>query len=256
MTSHTKSIYGLIGNPLGHSFSRSFFNDKFKNENINAEYLNFELPDIGDLMEVIAEYPDLRGLNVTIPYKQQVIPYMDSIDAAAESIGAINVIKIINDGSQDVTLKGFNTDCIGFAESLRPLLSEAMTSALVLGTGGASRAICYALKQLGINVNPVSRTAKEGRITYTDLTPEIMATHKLIVNTTPLGMYPDVHTCPDIPYQLLTPEHLCYDIVYNPEETEFMKRSAKYGARTKNGLEMLHRQALAAWDIWQSSEKY
>ena len=242
-------LYGLIGFPLGHSFSQQYFNTKFEAEGINAQYRNFELPDIGDLMELIAEYPDLSGLNVTIPYKQAVIPYMDEMNPVAREVGAVNVIKFTRKGN-DLRLTGYNTDVIGFTDSIAPMLGEGHTKGLVLGSGGASRAVVYSLRQLGVEPQVVSRTARPGVITYGDLTPEVMTTHTVIVNTTPLGMYPNVDECPDIPYDLLTPQHLCYDLLYNPDETLFMKRAAEHGAKTKNGLEMLMLQAFASWDIW------
>ena len=245
------NIYGLIGRPLGHSFSREFFTRKFERENINAEYLNFELPDIGDLMEMIAEYPRLKGFNVTIPYKQAVIPYLDSLNETAEGVGAVNVVKIIRDDAGEILeMNGYNSDVIGFRESIRPLLKSCHDNALVLGTGGASKAVVYALKQMGLNVTLVSRTHSDEAISYGELTPEIMAAHKVVVNTTPLGMYPEVDACPDIPYDLITEEHVCFDLVYNPGETLFMKLAATHGATVKNGLEMLHLQALEAWRIW------
>ncbi len=244
-----KKIYGLIGMPLGHSFSRSFFTEKFEREGIDAEYRNFELPDVGDLMELIAEYPHLAGLNVTLPYKQAVIPYMDYMSDTASGVGAVNVIRFERAGD-DLRLGGYNTDTVGFAESLRPLLTPAHTRALVLGSGGASRAVLYALGQLGIEAVVVSRHPSEGQLSYADLTPGVMDAHRLIVNTTPVGMYPHVDECPDIPYQLLGPGYLCYDVVYNPVETLFMKKAAAQGAEVRNGLEMLHLQALAAWKIW------
>lgn len=242
-------LYGLIGFPLGHSFSRQYFNTKFEAEGINAQYRNFELPDIGDLMELIAEYPDLSGLNVTIPYKQAVIPYMDAMNPVAREVGAVNVIKFTRKGN-DVRLTGFNTDVIGFSDSIRPMLDSGHKRGLVLGSGGASRAVVYSLRQLGVEPLVVSREARPGVITYADLTPGLMASHTVIVNTTPLGMYPNVDECPDIPYDELTPQHLCYDLLYNPDETLFMKRAAQHGAKTKNGLEMLMLQAFASWDIW------
>ncbi len=244
-------LYGLIGFPLGHSFSQQYFNTKFEAEGINAKYRNFELPDIGDLMELISEYPDLSGLNVTIPYKQDVIPYMDAMNPVAKEVGAVNVIKFTRNGD-DLSLTGYNTDVIGFTDSIKPLLTEGHKKALVLGSGGASRAVMYSLKQLGVEPVIVSRTARDGVLTYQDLTPEVMSSHTVIVNTTPLGMYPNIDECPDIPYDLLTPEHLCYDLLYNPDETLFMKRAAEHGAKTKNGLEMLMLQAFASWDIWNS----
>ena len=247
----SKKIYGLIGRTLGHSFSRDFFTRKFEKENIDAEYLNFELPDIGDLMEVLAEYPDLQGFNVTIPYKQQVIPYLDAMSEVAQGVGAVNVVKLLRDDAGEIVeIEGFNSDVVGFRESIKPLLKPQHSDALVLGTGGASKAVVYALKQLGLNVTMVSRTHSDEAISYGELTPEIMNSHKVIVNTTPLGMYPKVDACPDIPYELLNEDYVCFDLVYNPEETLFMKRSAEHGATVKNGLEMLHLQAIEAWRIW------
>ena len=211
-------LYGLIGFPLGHSFSQNYFNQKFEAENISAKYVNFEIDDIGRLMEIIAQYPSLSGLNVTIPYKQQVIPYMDEMDPDAAQIGAVNVIKFIGSG-KNLKLKGYNSDIIGFSDSIAPLLNEERRQALVLGTGGAARAVSRGLINLGVEVTAVSRTKREGMLTYSELTPEIMSSHKVIVNTTPLGMYPHVDECPDIPYQELTPAHLCYDLLYNPDVT-------------------------------------
>ncbi|MBD5367649.1 MAG: shikimate dehydrogenase [Bacteroides sp.] len=244
-----KILYGLIGYPLTHSYSRVYFNNKFESEGINAEYVNFEIPDIGDFMELMAEYPDLMGLNVTIPYKQQVIPYMNSLDEEARIIGAVNVIKITRKGD-DFTLKGYNSDVVGFRDSIAPLITDNRKKALILGTGGASRAVARGLSTLGVESQLVSRTAREGVITYQDLTPEIMDTHKVIVNTTPLGMYPHVDECPDIPYDLLSTEHLCYDLLYNPDVTLFMKKARAEGAVVKNGLEMLLLQAFDSWRIW------
>lgn len=244
-----EKIYGLIGFPLIHSFSQNYFNQKFEAEGIKARYLNFELPDIGDFMEVISEYPTLAGLNVTIPYKEQVIPYLNELDEDAAKIGAVNVIKIIrNKGS--LKFKGYNSDIIGFTDSISPLLNERRKKALVLGTGGASKAVVRGLENLGITATLVSRSAREGVITYEELTPEVMAENLIIVNTTPLGMYPHVDECPDIPYDCLTKEHLCYDLLYNPDVTMFMRKAEEYGAETKNGLEMLLLQAFAAWNIW------
>ena len=243
--------YGLIGYPLKHSFSIGYFNEKFKAENIDAEYVNFEIPSINDFMEVIEENPNLCGLNVTIPYKEQVIPFLDELDKDTAKIGAVNVIKIIRLPKGRVKLVGYNSDIIGFSDSIEPLLTEARSHALVLGTGGAAKAICVGLENLGIEVTKVSRVRKPGCISYDDITPEIMFRNKIIVNTTPLGMYPNIESCPNIQYDKLTPEHLCYDLIYNPDETLFLKKSAQYGAETKNGLEMLLLQAFATWDIWQ-----
>lgn len=244
-----EKIYGLIGFPLIHSFSQNYFNQKFEAEGIEARYLNFELPDIGDFMEVISEYPTLAGLNVTIPYKEQVIPYLNELDEDAAKIGAVNVIKIIR-SKGGIKFKGYNSDIIGFTDSIAPLLNERRKKALVLGTGGASKAVVRGLENLGITATLVSRSAREGVITYEDLTPEVMAENLVIVNTTPLGMYPHVEECPEIPYHCLTKEHLCYDLLYNPDVTMFMRKAEEQGAETKNGLEMLLLQAFAAWNIW------
>lgn len=246
-------VYGLIGFPLSHSFSRGFFNDKFAAEGIDAEYVNFEIPDIGDLMEVFDETPDLAGLNVTIPYKEQIIPYMDSLDEEARQIGAVNVVKVVReDGASDddFTLVGYNSDVVGFRDSISPLLNAERKRALILGTGGASKAVARGLETLGVEYVFVSRTRRNGVVAYDDLTLEIIASHKIIVNTTPLGMYPHVDECPDIPYEYLTPDHLCYDLLYNPDVTLFMKKASEYGAETKNGLEMLLLPAFESWKIW------
>lgn len=242
-------MYGLIGYPLGHSFSANFFNKKFAEENIPEYYKLFPIDSIERLPNLLTEHPDLKGLNVTIPYKQQVLPYLDTIDKDVQEIGAVNVIKISPDGK----LKGYNSDVIGFSESIKPLLSDHMHRALVLGTGGASKAVCHALKKLGLKVRLVSRIARNDILSYDDLNSDIINTHHVIVNTTPLGMWPATDKAPDIPYHLLTPHHLCYDLVYNPEITTFMKLSSEVGAKVKNGLEMLELQALAAWNIWENN---
>ena len=244
-------IYGLIGYPLTHSFSQNYFNQKFRNENIDAEYVNFEIPDIGDLMEVISENPNLHGLNVTIPYKEQVIPYLDEIDEDAAQIGAVNVIKFIRN-KNSVIFKGYNSDIIGFCDSIAPLLTPNRNKALILGTGGAAKAVYHGLKKLGVDPIYVSRNKQEGMLTYGELSNDIMAEYKVIVNTTPLGMYPRMDECPNIPYQCLTTEHLCYDLLYNPDVTLFMKRAEEQGAEVKNGLEMLLLQAFAGWNIWNA----
>ena len=243
--------YGLIGYPLKHSFSIGYFNEKFQAENIDAEYVNFEIPRIEDFMEVIEENPNLCGLNVTIPYKEQVIPYLDELDKDTAKIGAVNVIKIIRPSKGKIKLVGYNSDIIGFTQSIEPLLQPHHTKALILGSGGASKAVYHGLANLGIRSTFVSRTKKSDNIlTYSELTPEIMQEHTVIVNTTPLGMYPKVDFCPDIPYDQLTPNHLLYDLLYNPSETLFMKKGMERGATVKNGLEMLLLQAFAAWEIW------
>ena len=243
--------YGLLGYPLGHSFSRNYFNQKFEAERIDAEYLNFEIPEIKEIKNVIKENPELNGLNVTIPYKEQVIPYLDDLDEDARLIGAVNVIKFSKGLFGKAKLKGYNSDIIGFKQSIEPLLKEHHRKALILGTGGASKAVFQGLKQLGVASTFVSRKAKEYCITYEEITPKVMEQYTVIVNTTPLGMYPNVNACPDIPYDLLTSDHLLYDLLYNPDETLFMRKGKEKGAVVKNGLEMLLLQAFAAWEIWQ-----
>lgn len=242
--------YGLIGYPLKHSFSIGYFNEKFNSEGIDAKYVNFEIPSINKFMEVVQENPDLCGLNVTIPYKEQVIPFLDALDPDTGKIGAVNVIKIIRQPKGKVKLVGYNSDIIGFTQSIQPLLLPTHKKALLLGTGGASKAVYHGLKNLGIESVFVSRTKKPGMLTYEELTPEVMAEHTVIVNCTPVGMYPKVNFCPEIPYELLTPNHLLYDLLYNPNVTLFMKKGEEHGAVTKNGLEMLLLQAFAAWEIW------
>lgn len=243
--------YGLLGYPLGHSFSKTYFNQKFEAEKIDAEYVNFEIPNIKEIKNVLRENPDLGGLNVTIPYKEQVIPYLDDLDADARQIGAVNVIKFTKGLFGKTKLVGYNSDIIGFKQSIEPLLKPTHQKALILGTGGASKAVYQGLKQLGVGSTFVSRSHKEGCITYEEITPKIMSQYTVIVNTTPLGMFPNVNTCPNIPYEELTPDHVLYDLLYNPDETLFMKKGKERGATVKNGLEMLLLQAFAAWQIWQ-----
>lgn len=243
--------YGLIGYPLKHSFSIGYFNEKFKSEGIDAEYVNFEIPSINDFKKVISGNPSLCGLNVTIPYKELVIPFLDELDPVTAKIGAVNVIKIIRQPKGKVKLVGYNSDIIGFTESIQPLLQPHHKKALILGTGGASKAIFHGLKSLGIEGVFVSRThTEDGLLTYDELTPEIIKEHTVIVNCTPVGMYPKVDFCPNIPYEQLTPNHLLYDLLYNPNVTLFMKKGEEQGAVTKNGLEMLLLQAFAGWEIW------
>lgn len=248
--SDTTLLYGLIGYPLGHSFSQDYFNRKFEAENIDARYVNFEIPEIGDLRSVIDDNPNLNGLNVTIPYKRQVISLLDEMDSEAAQIGAVNFIKFIRRNGK-LILKGFNSDVIGFRDSIEPILPTRDTKALILGTGGASRAVKSAFDSLSIESTFVSRHASDSAISYRDIDSAVIDSHRIIVNTTPLGMYPHVDECPDIPYHLLTPGHLCYDLLYNPDITLFMKKSEQAGAEVKNGLEMLLLQAFAAWQIWQ-----
>ena len=242
-------LYGLLGYPLGHSFSARFFAGKFRREGIDAEYRNFEMPSVDGLRGFIAGLPELCGLNVTIPHKQAVVPLLDGLTAEAQAIGAVNVI-MIDRREGGLRLTGANSDAVGFSRSLEPLLLPCHRRALVLGTGGASRAVNYVLRRLGIEPQPVSRTARPGVLAYGQLTAEMLAEYKLIVNCSPVGMFPHVDECPALPYEGLTADHLLYDLVYNPEETLFLRRGRERGARVKNGLEMLHLQALAAWDYW------
>jgi len=244
-----RHLYGLIGYPLTHSFSQQYFNTKFEAENISARYVNFEISDISQLKDIIDTHPELNGLNVTIPYKEQIIPFLDDIDADATEIGAVNVVKFIRFGNR-LKLKGYNSDCMGFQGTLQQFMTPDRNKALILGTGGASKAVRQALGNCGITSTFVSRTPSNGQLGYSDLSPRIMNEHKIIVNTTPLGMYPHVDEAPDIPYHLLTPKHLCYDLLYNPDITLFMKKAAERGAEVKNGLEMLLLQAFASWEIW------
>lgn len=246
--------YGLIGYPLGHSFSISYFNEKFQNEKIDATYENFEIPDITSLTEILESNPNLRGLNVTIPYKQQVMKYLDMISPEARAIGAVNVIKVTHSGSKTI-LKGFNSDVIGFAKSIEPMLEPSHKKALILGTGGASKAIDYGLKSLGLETLFVSRSKKQDTIQYEDITPEIICEYKVIVNCTPVGMYPHANECPKLPYEAMDTHTLLYDLIYNPDETLFMKNGKKYGATVVNGLEMLLLQAFASWEFWNGKEQ-
>lgn len=243
-----QATYGLIGYPLGHSFSKGYFTEFFSKENIDAEYKNFELPQINDLAHILREESNLKGFNVTIPYKQQVFAFLDEIDAAAQAIGAVNVVKVIRDG-EHIRLKGYNTDVIGFTDSIRPLLKPHHTHALILGTGGASKAVAYALQQLGLQYHFVSRS-QGADFTYADLTPEILARHMVIINTTPLGMYPKVEGCPPLDYGAIDAQFLLFDVVYNPTKTQFLLRGEQAGATICNGMDMLIGQARAAWRIW------
>lgn len=235
--------FGIIGYPLLHSFSAKYFNEKFAAEKIDAEYSLYPM-GIEDLRLKIEDLLiSLDGFNVTLPYKQAVIPFLDRLDETAEAIGAVNVVH---------KRVGYNTDCLGFIESMRPLVRATDKQALVLGTGGASKAVCYGLRKLGIIPTLVSRTPKEGMLGYKDLTERIMAEHTVIVNCTPLGMLPDVDSCADIPYEYISARHLLYDCVYNPAETLFLHKGAAQGAMTKNGMDMLYGQAKAAWKIWNN----
>lgn len=241
--------YGLIGYPLCHSFSKGYFTRFFEEERIDAEYKNFEIPSIDKLTEVLHRETALRGFNVTIPYKQQVIPFLDEVAPAATAIGAVNVVKVIHHDGR-LCLKGYNTDVVGFSDSIRPRLQPHHTHALILGTGGASKAVDYALHQMGITTQLVSRTPSAGILTYEALTPEVLTQHTIIVNTTPLGMHPKVDACPPLDYTQISSQHLLFDVVYNPAKTLFLQRGEQAGSAICNGMEMLIGQAKAAWRIW------
>lgn len=241
--------YGLIGYPLGHSFSVNFFNQKFSDEGINAKYINFEIPTIDQIIEVVSANPGLKGLNVTIPYKERVIEFLDQLSPEARAIGAVNVIRVSNENGK-IRMKGFNSDVIGFTNSIEPMLENYHKKALVLGTGGASKAICYGLKSLGLETVCVSRYERPETICYRDITPDVVQEYNVIVNCTPVGMYPHSNECPQLPYDALNDKNILYDLIYNPDETLFMKRGAERGAQVKNGLEMLLLQAFASWEIW------
>ena len=249
-----KKKYGLIGFPLGHSLSKVFFNNKFSAEKVEAEYVNFEISDVNDLKYILRENPDLCGLNVTLPHKMDIIPLLDSITENARNIGAVNVIKFKKGRFGKIHLEGHNSDITGFKQSLEPLLNETHRKALILGTGGASKAIFHGLKQLGLDALFVSREQSGSIIVYNELTQSIIEDYTVIVNATPLGMFPKTEVCPDIPYEYLTSNHILYDLIYNPDETLFMKKGKERGAVVKNGLEMLLLQAFISWEIWNSIE--
>lgn len=241
-------MYGIIGYPLLTTFSPGYFQEKFKQLGIDETYHKFPLEQIDDLIELIKLHPALKGLNVTIPYKQAVIPFLSELDDTSKQIDAVNTIKII-----DGKLIGYNTDVIGFYNSIKPLLQKQHNKALVLGTGGASKAVVYALQELKIPFQFVSREEKEGQLIYSDLNAAIIEAHKLIINTTPLGMKPFEDMCPDIPYVAIGSEHLLYDLIYAPEETLFLQKGKENSASIKNGYEMLIGQAEAAWEIWNEA---
>ncbi|MBN1143248.1 MAG: shikimate dehydrogenase [Bacteroidales bacterium] len=245
--------FGLIGFPLSHSFSAKYFAEKFERESLrDCTYSNFPLEQIGLLNQLIEQQVNLIGLNVTIPYKEQIIPYLHSVEEEAAQIGAVNTIKIIRNGGS-VHLKGYNTDAYGFQKSLEPFIKKHFSKALILGTGGASKAVAYVLNRMGIEVTYVSRIPRNpGHLSYEELTPAIIAACQVIVNTSPAGMYPNTDVCPAIPYECLTPGHVLYDLIYNPAETKFLALGRLQGAATINGLQMLHLQADKAWEIWNS----
>ena len=239
---------GLLGKDISYSFSKAYFKKKFENEQItDISYQNFDIDDINVFPTLIKNTTGLKGMNVTIPYKEAVIPFLDKLDAKAKAIGAVNTIKITKKNK----LVGFNTDCYGFKKSIKPLLKPHHKDALILGTGGASKAIAYSLKKLNINYLYVSRQAKNGvDLTYDLLTNQIIKQHQLIINCTPLGTFPNIDNCPNIPYEAITKDHILFDLIYNPEETKFLKLGRQQRATTINGLNMLKFQAEKAWRIW------
>ncbi|KZS40229.1 shikimate dehydrogenase [Aquimarina aggregata] len=242
-----KKIYGLLGRDIGYSFSKGFFTEKFTKENLDCEYNNFDLKQIESFKEVIND-PSIQGLNVTIPYKEEVVSYLDNLDTVAKEIGAVNVIKF----EKDKKLTGFNSDYYGFTEALKPLLNKSIKKALILGTGGASKAIAYALDKLGITHTFVSRNPDFNELSYIDLDEDIMNEYRLVINCTPLGTHPNIEDFPNIPYEYITENHVFFDLIYNPAETTFMKKGKEKGAKVSNGLQMLILQAQKSWEIWNS----
>lgn len=246
-------LFGLIGYPLSHSFSKGYFAEKFQKENIEScRYDNYPIDDISLLPEIIKNNPDLIGLNVTIPYKEKVLTFLDTISDEAAEIGAVNTIKIKRSGDK-IILSGYNTDVYGFGGSLKPLLKSHHTSALILGTGGASKAVKFTFNKFGIDFLQISRNRSEMTLAYEDLTQDIIEKHKIIVNTTPLGTFPKIDEYPPLPYQYLNSQHLLYDLVYNPAVTAFLNHGSAHNCQIKNGLEMLHLQAEKSWEIWNES---
>lgn len=245
--------FGLIGYPLGHSFSRKYFTGKFLNEQIDdCSYDNYPLESLDGFYNLLRTIPDLAGLNVTIPYKSEIIRFLDAIEPEAEEIGAVNVLKIKRIKGK-IEIAGFNSDVTGIRESIDPWLAE-INQAMVLGTGGSSKAVCYVLGKYGFPFSRISRTGKEGALGYQDITAELMEKTELIVNTTPLGMFPDTESWPDIDYDLLDKKHILFDLVYNPEITSFLKMGQERGCRIISGIRMLHSQAERSWEIWNSGQ--
>lgn len=240
-------LYGLIGYPLTHTFSPSYFAQKFAQLGIAAQYDVFPISHIELFPDLLKQHPSLKGLNVTIPYKELIFPYLDEVDAVAQQIGAVNCVHLQNGHT-----KGYNTDVIGFEQSLTPLLQPHMKQALILGTGGASKAVAYALQRLGIGYRLVSRKAHTAGITYDDVTADLIQQHHLIINCTPVGMYPNVDACVQLPFEGITNRHLVYDLIYNPSTTQLLQHALQRGASIKNGYEMLVLQAEAAWQLWQA----
>ncbi len=245
-------LFGLIGNPLSHSYSQAYFNRKFQINNLtDCDYRLFQLNSITEILNLINNHPDLLGLNVTIPFKKKVVDYMDELSLEASETNAVNCIKIERSETKPF-LKGYNTDVYGFAKSLQPVLESRPTKALILGSGGSAGSVAYVLKSMEIGYQIVSRNpVTPDQIRYETLTREIVQEHHLIINTTPVGMFPNIAQSPDIPYEWITPEHLLFDLVYNPEQSQFLQKGKAMGAKVNNGLEMLHLQAEKSWEIWQ-----
>lgn len=247
-TDNIQHRYGLIGRNISYSFSRKYFSEKFENLGLeDHSYQNFDLASIDELPAILENTTQLKGLNVTIPYKEEVIEYLDRLEPKAAEIGAVNTIQITAEG-----LIGHNTDMFGFEKAIEPLMSNDDKYALILGTGGASKAVAYVFKNLGLEFRFVSRNPEEGQWQYKDLNQQVMEQYTIIVNSTPLGTYPDINLKPDIPYHYLTKDHLLFDLIYNPEITAFMKEAQSRGARFSNGQKMLELQAEKAWEIWNS----
>lgn len=241
-------LFGLLGKNISYSFSRGYFTEKFKELNLKKnKYVNFDLQEIKDFSSIIEDHKNLKGINVTIPYKEAVIPFLSKLDKTAEEIGAVNTIKFTKRGD----LKGYNSDVVGFENSILPLLKDYHKRALILGTGGASKAIAYALKRNDIKFKFVSRKPKgKKEISYNDLTQEVLEKYTIIINSTPVGTSPEIEKCPNIPYQYITSKHILYDLIYNPSVTTFLSKGKEKGATIKNGLEMLKLQAEESWRIW------
>jgi shikimate dehydrogenase len=252
--------YGLLGRNIDYSFSRGFFTEKFKREHRSDVYVNLDFPEVEDFISLLETQSDLKGFNVTIPYKESIIPYLSQIDPIAEAIGAVNTVVVKKNAGPKHKLIGYNTDHLGFRQSLEQWGFPAQKRALLLGSGGAAKAITFALQTSGFEILQVSRSPHSAAamangqvqiINYTELTPEHLQQYLLIVNCTPLGTFPNIEQAPDLPYEALGPDHYLYDLIYNPEETLFLKRGLAAGAKIKNGLQMLELQALAAWELWQ-----
>lgn len=242
---------GLIGYPVGHSYSKKFFGEKFDKEHITDwDYELYPIEKIERLKSFLKEHPELVGFNVTVPYKVAVMNYLDEIDPEALIIGSVNTVKMIEEGHHK-KLKGYNTDVYGFEKSIKPLLPPGPCRALILGTGGSARAVKFVLRNLNIPYTSVSRHRHDTRIQYEDINESTIREHNIIINTTPVGMFPDVEAYPNIPYQYIGPNHLLFDLIYNPEETVFLKKGREQGAKTKNGLEMLLLQSDKCWEIWR-----